>query len=156
MVVTVQAVGLPLSSDTRARIARECRVALEPFRARVVRATLRARRGGEGSARGNVLVQLSVSLGPAGAVRAEARGSLFRSCAETAIRRVAAAVRERLRSEQQELLELLFLVSGPVRAMPAASRVAPERGLRGRRGPSTRVANGKARRSSARLPRAAA
>lgn len=156
MVVSVQAEVLQLSMDMRARIARECRVALEPFRARVVRAMLRVRRGGEGDAGGNVRVQIAVSLGPAGVVRAEARGPGIRSCAQRAIRRITAAVGERLRTEQQELLELLFLVSGAARGSPAASRGGPERGLRGRRPPSTRGANGEAERPNGRIRRAAA
>lgn len=121
MLVTVQAEP-PVSRDERARMVRAVRLALEPFRPRVARATLRVRGAG---AEGKALVQAYVPLGPAGVVRVEARGRGLRACTQAAIRRIAEAVARRLTAERQALLEYLFLASGATgeaRRKGAASR----------------------------------
>lgn len=122
MVVAVRADEVSPSRKESARIARDLRCSLEPFQPRVVRATLRIRRGAEGRADGFSLVQISVPLGPSGVVRAEARGVGIRWCTETAIRRIADAVERRLMLERKQLLEFLFLVNGGAGRRPAASR----------------------------------
>lgn len=122
MVVTVRSDEGSLSREENARIAHDLRCAIEAFQPRVVRATLRIRRGAESPSGGTSLVQVSVSLGPAGVVRVEARGSGIPSCTGEAIRRVADAVAHRLTLERQRLLEYLFLVNGAAGTWPAASR----------------------------------
>ena len=132
MVVTLRADEVSLSREESARIARDLRRSLEPFQPRVVRATLRIRRGAEVRANGTSFVQISVPLGPSGVVRVEARGVGIGWCTATAIRRIADAVARRLTLERQQLLEFLFLMSGSVGGRPAASRPIVDDHRRGR------------------------
>lgn len=135
MVVTVRADEVSVSREEGARIARDLRRALEPFRPRVVRAILRIRGGAEVRAKGSLLVQIAVPLGPAGVVRVEARGVGIVRGTETAIRRIADAVARRLTLERQQLLEFLALVNDGVGGRPVAPRSnVPER----RRGRTSR------------------
>lgn len=122
MVVTVGSDEVSLSSEARARIAHDLRCALDAFQPRVVRATLQIRRVAEYQAGGSSLVQVSVSLGPAGVVRVKARGAGIRWCMATAIRRASDGVARRLTLERRRLLEYLYLVSGAAGGWPPAPR----------------------------------
>lgn len=104
MRATVRTEG-PLSRADLSHVEERARLALEPFRPRVGRATLRVRAGVE------ALVELSVPLGTAGTVRIRGRGASVRSCAEEVIARAVDAITLRLRAERQELLEFLLLAS---------------------------------------------
>jgi hypothetical protein len=126
MIVTIQAAAR-VSGLVRERAALALRLALAPFRARVVRASLRMGRGKGVDAGGTWRVQVSVTLRPSGLLRVEARGTGEESCAGVAIQRAAAAVARRLRLEQQELLEFLLLASGGLRGWAVGARGASRR-----------------------------
>lgn len=108
MPATIRTEG-PVPQEDLSHVEERVRRALEPFRPRIARATLRVRRApGEAGA----LVELSVPLGGGGTVRVRARGASVRSCSDAVIARAVEAISLRLRSERQELLELLLLASG--------------------------------------------
>lgn len=127
MIVTVRASETVVSAEDRARLAHALREALEPFRPRVVRATLGVR-GARRSADARWRVDVAVPLGSAGAVRVAIRGDAVLPCAAAAIVRAADAVSRRLAKEREQLLEFLFLASEG--AGWPASRRGPERGPR--------------------------